>query len=177
MQISFSIGLWNASDGWQRSARQCTLWPEAREVPPSGCGPGRRNSGRHRMSAGWVRAIVALIVFAVALIVGVNVTGSLDLTPDENTGVVAASNTFIALFSVALVLAFIAYAATEYAQTKRLESITRQFDTRTIVLIPIAIAINIILGQTVAAASRSRSISTRSERSSSASWPVPLPER
>ena len=49
---------------------------------------------------------------------------------------------------LALVLAFIAYAATEYAQTKRLESITRQFDTRTIVLIPIAIAINIILGAT-----------------------------
>ncbi len=104
------------------------------------------------MSAGWVRAIVALIVFAVVPVVGINVTGSLDLTPDENTGVVAASNTFIALFSIALVLAFIAYAATEYAQTKKLESITRQFDTRTIVLIPIAIAINIILGQTVAAA-------------------------
>ena len=104
------------------------------------------------MSAGWVRAIVALIVFAVALIVGINLTGSLDFTPDENTGVVAASNTLIALSGVALLLAFIAYAATEYAQTKKLESITRQFDTRTIVLIPIAIAINIILGQTVAAA-------------------------
>ena len=44
------------------------------------------------------------------------------------------------------------YAATEYAQTGRFDSITSQFTTRTIVLIPIAIAINIILGQTVAAA-------------------------
>jgi hypothetical protein len=56
------------------------------------------------------------------------------------------------LFSVALLAGFLAYAATEYAQTRRFESISRQFSTRTIVLIPIAIAINIILGQTVAAA-------------------------
>ena len=49
-------------------------------------------------------------------------------------------------------MGLIAYAATEYAQTQQLESIARQFDTRTIVLIPIAIAINIVLGQTVAAA-------------------------
>ena len=37
-------------------------------------------------------------------------------------------------------------------QTRRFDSITSQFDTRTIVLIPIAIALNIILGQAVAAA-------------------------
>src|SRR4029079_16563180 len=40
-------------------------------------------------------------------------------------------------------------AVVEFATTGRLESITSQFDTRTIVLIPIAIAINIVLGQTV----------------------------
>jgi energy-coupling factor transport system substrate-specific component len=38
------------------------------------------------------------------------------------------------------------------AQEGRVDWIRRQFDTRTIVLIPIAIAINIVLGQTVAAA-------------------------
>ena len=38
----------------------------------------------------------------------------------------------------------------EYAQTRRLDSISRQFDTRTIVLMPLAIAFNIILGQAVA---------------------------
>ncbi|HEX2141030.1 MAG TPA: hypothetical protein VHK28_01975, partial [Candidatus Limnocylindria bacterium] len=48
------------------------------------------------------------------------------------------------------VAAFVAYAVTEYAQTGALSSISRQFDTRTIVLMPIAIAINIILGATVA---------------------------
>lgn len=104
------------------------------------------------MSTGWLRAIVGVVVFFVALAIGLNVTGALDATPDPNTGLIAARNTIIVLFGVALVLGFVAYAATEYAQTKRLDSITSQFDTRTIVLIPIAIAINIILGQTVSAA-------------------------
>src|SRR5207248_7003670 len=52
----------------------------------------------------------------------------------------------------ALVVAFVIYAAVEYAQTRRFDSISRQFDTRTVVLIPLAIALNIILGQTVGAA-------------------------
>jgi hypothetical protein len=86
------------------------------------------------------------------LVIGINVTGAVDLTPDPNTGVPVGFNKIIAILLAALVVGFIVYAATEYAQTKRLDSITRQFDTRTIVLIPIAIAINIILGQTVAAA-------------------------
>jgi hypothetical protein len=104
------------------------------------------------MSSGVTRAVAGIIGFFVALGVGLAVVGPLDLTPDENTGLVAAGNSLIALFSVALLAGFLAYAATEYAQTKRFESISRQFSTRTIVLIPIAIAINIILGQTVSAA-------------------------
>ena len=47
---------------------------------------------------------------------------------------------------------FAVYAAIEYAQTGALDSISRQFDTRTIVLMPLAIAFNIILGQAVATA-------------------------
>jgi energy-coupling factor transport system substrate-specific component len=104
------------------------------------------------MSTGWLRAIVGIVVFFVALAIGLSLTGALDATPDPTTGLIAARNTIIVLFGVSLVLAFVAYAVTEYAQTKRLDSITSQFDTRTIVLIPIAIAINIILGQTVSAA-------------------------
>jgi hypothetical protein len=80
------------------------------------------------------------------------VAGSIDLTPDPNTGVPVGFNTVITLLAAALVVGLLAYAATELAQTGRLASISNQFDTRTIVLIPIAIAINIILGQTVAAA-------------------------
>ncbi|MDQ3127813.1 MAG: hypothetical protein M3Q66_05065 [Chloroflexota bacterium] len=104
------------------------------------------------MAASWVRALVGIIAFFVVVVIGLNISGPLDLTPDENTGLIAAQNTIIFLFGAALLVAFLAYAATEYFQTGRLESITSQFDTRTIVLIPIAIAINIILGQTVAAA-------------------------
>jgi hypothetical protein len=104
------------------------------------------------MSQTWVRAIVALIAVALVLVIGINVTGAVDLTPDPNTGVPVGFNKIIAILLAALIVGFIVYAATEYAQTRRLDSITRQFDTRTIVLIPIAIAINIILGQTVAAA-------------------------
>ena len=104
------------------------------------------------MSSGVTRALAGIIAFFVVLGIGLAVAGPLDLTPDETTGLVAAQNTLIVLLVISLVAGFLAYAATEYAQTKRFESISRQFDTRTIVLIPIAIAINIILGQTVAAA-------------------------
>ena len=104
------------------------------------------------MAPSWIRALVGIIAFFVVVVVGLNVAGPLDLTADPNTGLIAAQNTVIVLLGVALVVAFIAYAVVEYAQTNRLESITSQFDTRTIVLIPIAIAINIILGQTVSAA-------------------------
>ena len=104
------------------------------------------------MSGSWLRALVGIVVFFVVLAVGLSVTGTLDLSTDPATGLIAAQNTVIAILGAAVLLGFVAYAATEYAQTKRLESISSQFDTRTIVLIPIAIAINIILGQTVAAA-------------------------
>ncbi|HEX2756858.1 MAG TPA: hypothetical protein VHM48_15410 [Candidatus Limnocylindrales bacterium] len=104
------------------------------------------------MSTGWLKALVGIVVFFVVVIIGLNATGTLDATADPVTGLIASRNTIIVLLGIALLLGFVAYAGTEYAQTNRLESITSQFDTRTIVLIPIAIAINIILGQTVAAA-------------------------
>jgi energy-coupling factor transport system substrate-specific component len=104
------------------------------------------------MSQTWLRVIVAVVAFFAVLAVGVIVGGPLDFTPDEDTGVIAGVNTLILVFGIAVVAGLIAYGATEYAQTRRLDSITSQFSTRVIVLIPIAIAINIILGQTVAAA-------------------------
>ena len=39
------------------------------------------------MSQTWVRVIAGLIAIAVVLVVGINVVGSIDLTPDPNTGV------------------------------------------------------------------------------------------
>jgi hypothetical protein len=56
------------------------------------------------------------------------------------------------VLAVALLVGFVVYAAIEWLQTRRFDSISRQFDTRTIVLIPIAIAINVVLGETVAVA-------------------------
>ena len=100
------------------------------------------------MVASWFRALVGIVAFLIVLIVGVNVSGSLDAGADLK----GAANKVVLVVIVGLAVGLIAYAATEYAQTNRLESITSQFDTRTIVLIPIAIAINIILGQTVSAA-------------------------
>jgi energy-coupling factor transport system substrate-specific component len=104
------------------------------------------------MTQTWVRAIVGLVVFFVVLVVGINLSGSIDFTPDPTSGVPVGFNTVIAILFAALAVGFVAYGVTEYAQTGTLASVTSQFDTRTIVLIPIAIAINIILGQTVAAA-------------------------
>ncbi len=53
---------------------------------------------------------------------------------------------------VAVLAGIAAYALVEYLQTRRLDSITRQFDTRTIVLMPVAMALNIVLGTAVASA-------------------------
>jgi hypothetical protein len=104
------------------------------------------------MSPTWTRALVGIVAFVIVLVVGINLAGNIDLTPDPNTGVPVGFNSVVTILAVGLVVALAAYLATEYAQTRRFDSITSQFDTRTIVLIPIAIAINIILGQTVAAA-------------------------
>ena len=104
------------------------------------------------MTTSWIRVLVGIVVFFVALAIGVNLVSPLDFTADPSTGVIAGANTLIVVFGVSLLAAFIGYAATEYAQTRRFESITSQFSTRVIVLIPIAIAINIILGQTVGVA-------------------------
>ena len=104
------------------------------------------------MATTWTRALVGIVAFFIVLVVGISLTGGLDLTTDQTTGLIASQNTVIAILFGGVLVGILAYAATEYAQTKRLDSITSQFDTRTIVLIPIAIAINIILGQTVSAA-------------------------
>ncbi len=104
------------------------------------------------MTATWTRAIVGVVAFFVVLVIGLSVASPLDLATDPDTGLVAAQGTIIAIFAVAILAGFAGYAITEYAQTRRLDSITSQFSTRVIVLIPIAIAINIILGQTVSAA-------------------------
>lgn len=100
------------------------------------------------MLARWIVATVAFLVAAVVGIVGFGNFGT-GIDPDNFLDTEGA-HSFALILAIALVVGFIAYAATEYAQTRAFDSIAAQFDTRTIVLMPIAIAINIILGATVA---------------------------
>jgi energy-coupling factor transport system substrate-specific component len=91
---------------------------------------------------GWLRYVVAFAVFAVVVYGGIAYVFSVE----------EATRSWALLAVVALGVAFGAYAGVEYWQTGALASISRQFDTRTIVLMPIAIALNIVLGQAVGAA-------------------------
>src|SRR5689334_5001648 len=100
------------------------------------------------MATTWVRALVGIVAFLIVVVIGIPATGTLDAATDLK----GSADKVVAVVLVGLIVAFFAYLAVEYSQTKRFDSITSQFDTRTIVLIPIAIAINIILGQTVSAA-------------------------
>jgi hypothetical protein len=89
-----------------------------------------------------VRWIAAVVVFLVIALVGITVVG--DFSAD------GAANSWALVAAIGLVGAFVAYAAVEYGQTGGFVSIASQFDLRTIVLMPVAIAINIILGAAVA---------------------------
>ena len=88
-----------------------------------------------------VRWIVALAAFLVVAFIGII---GFDFSAD------AADDAWALVAALALVAAFVFYAAVEYVQTRAIDSITSQFDMRTLVLMPIAIAINIILGAAVA---------------------------
>lgn len=105
------------------------------------------------MSAGTVRVVVALAVLVLISVAGILFFGNFAAQPDPDTGVnEPGALSFGLIFAVAGVAAFVTYAGLEYMQTGGIGSIARQFDTRTMVLIPFAIALNILLGQAVAAA-------------------------
>ena len=96
----------------------------------------------------WVAAVAAFLVVAFVGIVGFgNFTTGVD---EEVFFDIEGANSFALIFAIALIVAFVCYAAVEYVQTRSLASISRQFDTRTIVLMPVAIAVNIVLGAAVA---------------------------
>ncbi len=87
------------------------------------------------------------------LLVGLGLGGTFDPTVDD-AGIAAGARSLTVLALVAVALGVVAYAIVEWLQTRRIESIARQFGTRTLVLIPFAIALNIVLGQTVGSALR-----------------------
>jgi hypothetical protein len=98
-----------------------------------------------------VRGLIGGLSAVAAAVIGLNAVGALDATPGPG-GVPPGANLFMLVLAVALLVGFVGYAATEWAQTRRFDSIARQFGTRTIVLMALAIPINIVLGQTVASA-------------------------
>ena len=96
------------------------------------------------MSQAWLRVGGGLATFGLIAILGMAALAGLEFE--------AALETFALVMLLAIPAGVVAYAAVEYAQTRRLDSITRQFDTRTLVLMPVAMAINIVLGTAVASA-------------------------
>jgi hypothetical protein len=99
-----------------------------------------------------VRLVGALAAFIVAAMLGILALGTFQ-PPDPNLGYsIQGANSFALVFAIALVLAFVVYALLEYQQTGGIASISSQFDTRTIALMPIAIGFNIVLGQAVGTA-------------------------
>lgn len=104
------------------------------------------------MSQTWTRVGVGIVAFVVVAVGGVSLAGGFgQLDPDTGTNTTGA-NYFALILAVALLIGLLGYALTERVQTGRFDSISRQFDTRTIVLMPLAIAFNIVLGQAVASA-------------------------
>ena len=96
----------------------------------------------------WVAAAAAVLI---VILVGMVTIGDFGTGIDPDSFFDAeGANSFALIGAIALVVGFLVYAAVEYAQTGGFGSIAAQFDTRTIVLMPIAVAINIILGATVA---------------------------
>ena len=102
-----------------------------------------------------IRWVAALVAFAIVVGAGVALAGGIP-DPGEADPVTfayqAVADVLALVLSVALLVAIAVYLVVERVQTGSIASATRQFTTRTLILMPIAIALNIILGQTVAAA-------------------------
>lgn len=104
--------------------------------------------------SGGLRVAAGVAVFVLVTLAGTVAFGQFgDQTVDPNTGAYpTAANSFALILAVAMLLGGAVTFALEKIQTGRLDSLSRQFTLRVIVLMPFAIAINIVLGQTVAAA-------------------------
>jgi energy-coupling factor transport system substrate-specific component len=91
-----------------------------------------------------VRVTAGLVAAGLAALAGLATLAGLE---EEQALRVAG---LVAVLAVAAGLGM--YALVEYVQTRRLHSLARQFDTRTLVLMPVAMAMNIVLGTAVASA-------------------------
>ena len=104
----------------------------------------------------WSRRLVAAR-FAVAFVVFLTTAGLWILAfgdfggidPDSYFSSVSV-DTFALILAVSLLVGMVVFLGLEYLETGQLASVAGQFGTRTIVLMPAGIAINIVLGATVA---------------------------
>ena len=104
-------------------------------------------------SAIWLRVLIGGAAMAATVAFGLVANRYFDPVPGD-TGIAGGANQFALVLVVGALVGIVFYAVVEWLQTRRLDSIAGQFTTRTIVLIPVAIAINIVLGQTVGTALR-----------------------
>ena len=88
-------------------------------------------------------------------------------------------DSFALILAVAMLAAMVVFFALECLQTGTVASLTSQFTTRTLILMPVGIALNIILGATVATALKIPiyldSIGTILVGVLAARWPAPRP--
>lgn len=98
-----------------------------------------------------VRFAIAFVVFLVAAGLGILAFGDFNtgIDPDSYFNSVSVDS-FALILAVSMLLGMVVFFALEYLQTGQLASLSGQFGTRTIVLMPAGIAINIVLGATVA---------------------------
>jgi energy-coupling factor transport system substrate-specific component len=100
----------------------------------------------------WWRLAAGGAGFAAAAILGIVIAGGIPEAGEPDPvffAFQAVANVLALILAVAVIVGVVAYLAVEYASTRRLETLSRQFTTRTLVLIPFAIALNILMGQTV----------------------------
>jgi uncharacterized membrane protein HdeD (DUF308 family) len=104
--------------------------------------------------SGWLRVAAGVVAFLLATALGIVAFGQFSGGEvDPNTGAnPTVANSFALILAVAMLIGTVVTLGLERIQTGRFGSLTRQFTLRVIVLMPFAIAINIVLGQTVAAA-------------------------
>ena len=112
-------------------------------------------STERRGGSGWLRVAAGVVAFLIATAVGIVTVGQFapggEVDPDTGANATAA-NSFALILAMAMLIGAAVTLGLERLQTGRWGSLSRQFTLRVIVLMPFAIAINIVLGQTVAAA-------------------------
>jgi hypothetical protein len=102
-----------------------------------------------------VRWIAAVVAFLLVVLAGIALAGGIPQPGEQDPGTFAyqaVADVLALILGIALLAAIAVYLVVERIQTGANASLATQFTTRTLILMPIAIALNIILGQTVAAA-------------------------